>query len=175
MYSNGYSSEQMLSPKLRYMTPITATSLIGNGRKRVRAAGERGQAAIEFTLVVPILLLVMTGMLAFGVVLHNFVALTYGVNSGAQLLAISRGQTTDPCSTASTAINNAVPGLSSGLSLSFVINGTSYSGTTCTAGAANMVQGATAQVTATYPCTLGVFEMGSHACSLKTQLSEVIQ
>ena len=56
---------------------------VGNGR---------GQATIEFTLIVPILLVLMTGLLSFGIALHNFLVLTYGVNAGAQLLAISRGQ-----------------------------------------------------------------------------------
>lgn len=152
------------------------TRVFRSANKRISAADQRGQAAIEFTLVVPILLLVMTGLLSFGIAMHNFIVLTYGVNAGAQLLAFSRGQTTDPCSTVSTAIHNAVPGLNSGLSLSFVINGTSYpSTTTCTGGAANMVQGASAQVTATYPCSMGVFEMNTHTCNLQTQVTEIIQ
>jgi Flp pilus assembly protein TadG len=150
--------------------------LFQSPRKQARIADERGQAAVEFTLVIPILLLVMTGMLSFGIAMHNFLVLSYGVNSGAQLLAFSRGQTTDPCATASAAIHSAVPGLNSGLSLSFVIDGTTYSSTTsCPAGAANLVQGASAQVTATYPCSLGVFEMNTHTCNLQTQVTEVIQ
>ena len=138
---------------------------VGNGR---------GQATIEFTLIVPILLVLMTGLLSFGIALHNFLVLTYGVNAGAQLLAISRGRT-DPCATAYSAIQTAAPSLSSSISLNFVIDGTTYPSTkTCTGGAANMVQGASAQVTASYPCTLGVFDMSIHTCSLQTQVTEII-
>lgn len=135
---------------------------------------ERGQSAIEFTLAIPLLLLVMTGALSFGIALHTFLVLTNGVNTGAQLLAVSRGQTTDPCATAYSAIKTSAPSLASGLTLSFVIDGTGYSGTTCTAGASNMVQGAAAQITASYPCTLAIVDM-AHTCSLKTQVTEYIQ
>src|SRR5262245_50988575 len=68
-----------------------------------RAAGnERGQSLVEFTLAMPILLLLMTGMTSFGFAMHNNIILTNAVNAGAQQLAFSRGQTTDPCATANT-------------------------------------------------------------------------
>ena len=135
----------------------------------------RGQAAIEFTLAVPVLLLVMTGALSFGLALHNFLLLTNSVNIGAQLLAESRGQTTDPCATAYSAISSAAPSLASSLTLSFVINGVSYPSTnTCSAGASNMVQGASAQIKASYPCSLAIVDM-AHTCSLATQVTEYIQ
>jgi Flp pilus assembly protein TadG len=144
--------------------------------KRFRAGKKRGQALIEFTIAMPILLLLTTGMVSFAFALHNFLVLTNAVNTGAQLLSISRGQTTDPCATAYTAISSAAPSLTSGLSLTFVINGTSYPTTTsCTAGAANMVQGASAQITATYPCVLSVVGMTATSCQLSTQLTEFIQ
>ena len=144
--------------------------------KRVSAANQRGQVALEFALVMPILLLTMTGMVSFGLALHNDLVLTNAVNTGAQLLALSRGQTTDPCATAYSAISNAAPGLTSGLSLTFVINGTTYSAaTSCTAGAAKMVQGTSAQITATYPCAVGVLGMSFSSCSLQTQVTEFIQ
>lgn len=142
--------------------------------RRDKAGGERGQSAVEFVLMVPLLLLVMTGALSFGIALQKSLLLTNGVNVGGQLLAMSRGQTTDPCATAYTAINNASPGLSSGLSLSFVINGTTFSNTTtCTT--ADLEQGAAAQVTANYPCTLAIFEVPIHACSIQSQVTEYIQ
>ena len=144
--------------------------------RTARADNKRGQSVVEFTLVIPILLLVMTGLLSFGLALHNYLVLTNAVNTGAQLLAISRGQTTDPCATAYAAIQGAAPSLSSGLSLTFVIDGTTYAAaTSCTAGAADMVQGAFVQVTGSYPCSFGIFEMSNHACKIATQVTEFIQ
>jgi Flp pilus assembly protein TadG len=149
---------------------------IRSGGRRISAGGKRGGSFVEFTLVMPILLLVMTGLFSFGFALHNDLVLTNAVNTGAQLLSISRGQTTDPCATAYTAITGAAPSLKTGLSLTFVINGATYAATSsCTAGAANMVQGASAQVTATYPCTLVVFGMSFPTCGLRSQITEFIQ
>ena len=146
------------------------------GREWATKGTKRGQSLIEFTLVMPALLLIVTGMVSFGFALHNDLVLTNAVSTGAQLLAFSRGQTTDPCATAYSAISTAAPSLTTGLSLTFVINGTTYSATTsCTAGAANMVQGASAQVTGTYPCTLAVVGMSFSPCSLKSQITEFIQ
>lgn len=149
---------------------------VRSGGKRIRGVRERGGSFVEFTLVMPILMLTMTGLVSFGFALHNDLMLTNATNTGAQLLAISRGQTTDPCATAYTSIGGAAPSLKALLSLTFVINGATYTATnTCTAGAANMVQGASAQITATYPCTLAVFGMSFPGCKLQTQITEFIQ
>jgi hypothetical protein len=118
---------------------------------------------------------VITGVAAFGITLHNLLLLTNAVNVGAQVLSISRGQTTDPCATAYSAITGAAPSLRTGLSVTYVINGTSYTTNSCAAGASNMLQGASAQITATYPCTLTIYGMVSPSCSLQTQLTEPIQ
>jgi Flp pilus assembly protein TadG len=149
--------------------------------KRVSAGNERGGAVIEFTLIMPVLLLTMTGMAAFGFAIHNEIVLTNAVNTGAQLLAFSRGQTTDPCATASSAINSAGPSLVSGLSLSFVFTpvsgGSTYSygsTTSCAAAATYMVQSGSVQVTGTYPCALGVYGE-SFTCLLRAQTTEFIQ
>jgi Flp pilus assembly protein TadG len=146
------------------------------GRKRIGAGNERGQALVEFSLVFPFLIMVVTGQIALGFTIHNYLVLTNAVNTGTQVLAISRGETTDPCATGSAAIDNAAFGLTtSSLSFTFVINGSSYAATTCTAGAADMVQGASAQVTVTYPCKLPIYGMAIPSCTLTAQTTELIQ
>ncbi len=148
---------------------------IRRGGRGTLVGNRRGQSLIEFTLVMPFLLLVTTGLVAFGFALHNDLMLTNAVNTGAQLLAFSRGQTTDPCATAYSGVSNAAPSLASGVSLTYVINGSTYSTNSCPAGASNMVQGASAQVTATYPCVLSVFGETFTSCRLSAQLTEFIQ
>ena len=141
-----------------------------------RFGNKRGQSLVEFSFAMPILLITVTGMLSFGIAMHNFLTLTNGVNTGAQMLSMSRGQTSDPCATALTAIESAAPGLTgSNISLTVVINGTSYSGSTCTSGAASMVQGTLSQVSATYPCVLAIYGMGTPSCNLASQAAELIQ
>jgi len=140
------------------------------GKDRTR----RGATLIEFTLVMPLLMLTMTGMVAFGLAIRNEMVLTNAVNTGAQALAFSRGQTTDPCATAYSAISNAAPSLTSSLSVTYVLNGTTYTTNTCAGGTANMIQGTSAQVSATYPCALGVFGE-SFNCHLGAATAELIQ
>jgi Flp pilus assembly protein TadG len=154
-----------------------------SGGRYFRLGDERGAALVETVFVLPVLLLVVTGITAFGLALNNYQVLTNAVNTGAQALAVSRGQTADPCKTATTAINAAALDLTTAsISLKFVIvspagmtSYTSPAGTTSCAGEQTVVvQGASAQITATYPCTLSIYGMSS-ACSLQTQVTEVIQ
>lgn len=140
------------------------------------ARGDSGQALVEFALCLPFLLLLVFGIFTFGIAFENYLVLQNATNIGARQLAISRGQSTDPCSTASTAISNAAIALtSSSLNFSFVLNGASYSGTSCTGGAANLVQGSTARVTVTYPCTLASYRWSYGACTLTSATAELIQ
>ena len=134
---------------------------------------------VETAIVMPMMLLILTGILAFGVALNNYLVITNAVNTGVQLLAISRGQTSDPCKTVAPVIATAAPYLvAKNITLTFTINGSVYSGTaassSCTAGAANMVQGQPATILATYPCTLAMAGL-SLSCNLQAQTSELIQ
>lgn len=149
---------------------------VGSGRNRARIGNRRGQSFVEFTLVIPLLLLIMTGMLSFGFALHNYIVLANAVTAGAEILAVSRGQTSDPCATAYAAVNSAALGLTTAnLTMRFTINGTLYTSSSCTSGTTNMVQGASAEVQGIYPCTLGVFGMKFSTCNLMTQTVELIQ
>jgi Flp pilus assembly protein TadG len=161
--------------KLPYETR-TNRSQVRSGVKRMAAGNRRGQSLVEFSVVMPILFLTVTGILTFGLAMRNFLVLTNGVNVGAQTLAMSRGQTTDPCAAAAAAVEASAPSLTpASLAFTIVINGTTYTTASCTSGAANMVQGATAQVTASYPCTMAIYGMNGLTCGLKTQSAEMIQ
>ncbi len=144
-----------------------------------QGTGEEGQALLEFAVSLPILLVVVTGILAFGLVLNNYVMLTNATDNGARALAISRGQTTDPCATMVNAVYAAAPVLrQSGYTFAITLNGAKYTGTTCNSSAAvaNMVQGAQAQVTVSYPCSLAMYGMNAApGCALQAQTTELIQ
>jgi Flp pilus assembly protein TadG len=51
---------------------------------------ERGQTMVEFTLIVPILLVLMLGIAQFGITFNNYVTLTDAVRAGARKAAVSR-------------------------------------------------------------------------------------
>jgi len=138
---------------------------------------------VEMALALPVLLLVLTGILTFGVAFNNYVSLTEATSVGGRALAISRGATTDPCSLASSAVIAAAPLLTSAnLTFSFSLNGTAYSGTSCssasttTGAAANLVQGSNAVITVTYPCSLVVYGNNyASGCTLQAQITELVQ
>jgi Flp pilus assembly protein TadG len=160
-------------------------SLRGKLRAGLGKSNETGAAVVEMALVLPILMLMLTGIFAFGIAFNNYVELTNAVDIGGRKLAISRLATTDPCNTAVTVIEQAAPYLKpAGLSFSFVLNTTAYpantttcsSGSTTTGAAANLVQGQPVTVTVTYPCSLGVYGKNLvPGCTLSAQVTELVQ
>ena len=167
---------------------MSTTSLVAGGGKhfslhtqifrKFLRSGDRGQSLVEFALTLPVMLLIVTGLMAFGITINNYLQLTDATSVGARQLAISRG-TSDPCATASSAIYAAAPLLTkTSYTFKFTLNGTSYPGTTCNSAgaAANLSQGSTATVLVTYPCNLKVY--GSTiipSCILTAQTAELVQ
>ncbi|MGD1028398.1 TadE/TadG family type IV pilus assembly protein [Candidatus Binatus soli] len=143
---------------------------------------ERGQALVEFAYVLPLVLLVLVGTVTFGLAFNNYIALTYATTAGAQQLSISRGQTSDPCNTTVTAVEQAAPYLTPsnftfkvalGSGNPFTATST-YTGTSCTS--ATLVQAQTAQVTVTYPCNLKILVFNpAPSCTLTAQTAVAIQ
>ncbi len=144
---------------------MTVTMARVERRSRLRELPCRhdGQSLVEFALALPVLLLVVTGITAFGIAFNNYIMLTEATSVGARQLTVSRGQTTDPCQTFSSAVYAAAPLLKqSNMTFTISLNGTTYSGTSCsgssTSGApANMVLGTNAVVTVTYPFSLSLY------------------
>jgi Flp pilus assembly protein TadG len=152
-------------------------------RLQLAARHEDGQALLEMASVLPVLLLVVTGIFTFGMALNSYVTLTEATSVGARQLAISRQEVLDPCASAVSAITTAAPLLSpSNLGFTFVLNGTTYTGTTClssstsSGSAANLVQGQPITVTVTYPCTLKVYKSNlAPSCTLTAKTTEICQ
>ncbi len=85
-------------------------------RRRLR--GERGAAAIEFGLLLPVLILLIFGIIEFSRAYNTKVQLTHAAREGARAVAVGSGSATS-------GVNNALSGIS-GVS----VNGPS----SCTAG-----------------------------------------
>jgi Flp pilus assembly protein TadG len=64
---------------------------------------ERGQTMVEFTLIVPILLVLMLGIAQFGITFNNYVTLTDAVRAGARKAAVSRN-TSNPAGACEAAV-----------------------------------------------------------------------
>jgi Flp pilus assembly protein TadG len=153
-------------------------------------AGEQGQSLVEAALVFPVLLIILTGILSFGLAFNNYLILTNAVGAGGRVLAIDRGKTLDPCADAVTAVTQSAVLLKSGsIGYSFNLNGTSYpsgtgssSTTSCpstsntTGAAGNLAQGKPAQITITYPCSLAIFRINlAPGCQLTASTTELVQ
>jgi Flp pilus assembly protein TadG len=140
---------------------------------------EDGGPLVEFGFVLPMMMMLMTGIFYLGVGMAIYMQLTNATEMGARQISISRGTTlgSDPCNTASTAFAASAPNLkASNTTYAFVIAGNSYSGTSCTAAALTAAsQGQNAQVTVTYPVNLSIWSLGWGTINLKASTTEIIQ
>ena len=147
---------------------------------------EEGQALVEFAFTLPVLMIMVMAIFWFGITLNHYLGLTNAVGIGGELLSVSRGQYTDPCANAVTAIQNAAPLLtSSQISYTFVLTpqGGSAESNSGSCNGTTLSTGEQAQITATYPCTLpfSIFSLGAWfkiqtpTCTLTAQVTELIQ
>jgi len=79
-------------------------------RGRIRSA-ERGQALIEFTLILPVFLLILMGMLEFGSAYDHKTAMAYAVREGARVGATLGNGGAYPDSVDATILAAVQPGL----------------------------------------------------------------
>ncbi|WP_210480637.1 TadE/TadG family type IV pilus assembly protein [Naasia sp. SYSU D00948] len=112
-------------------------------RLRRRAADDRGAAAIEFALVLPLLLLLILGILEFGRIYNIQISLSNAAREGARTMAIE-----NDAAAARSAAAAAAPSLNPALSTGAV----AISPATCGAG-----QTATATVSYTVTLLTGYF------------------
>ena len=71
-----------------------------------RLSEERGQAMVEFAVVLPILVMLLLAIWQFGVVFYNYISITDAARVGARAAAVNR--TNNPCAAATSAIQNTV-------------------------------------------------------------------
>jgi Flp pilus assembly protein TadG len=57
-----------------------------------RRGRSRGQALVEFVLVAPILLIVLLGILQFGIVLHDYISVTNAADAAARKASVTATQ-----------------------------------------------------------------------------------
>jgi Flp pilus assembly protein TadG len=182
---DGNGEPRILKPGLYREATSSEAHAFGRCMRTLLRRGEEGQSLVEFALIVPMLLLLATGIMVFGLAMNNYLQLTNAVSVGARTVAINAGVTLDPCATAANAIIAAAPGLNpANFTFSYTFSGTAQRGITCasssfnTPGAAkDLASGSTATVTATYPFTLSVFGavFSQNNAVLQATSSELVQ
>jgi Flp pilus assembly protein TadG len=136
--------------------------------------GSQGVSLVEFALVLPVLLAVITGIFALGITFNNYLTLTSAVGAGAQQLQLIRTTTSDPCADTLSAIESAAPGLRGGsINLSITMNGSTFTGSSCSGDQSDLVAGQPVTVSATYACSLAIYGRAlSNNCRLLANVTE---
>jgi len=144
---------------------------------RARWRRENGQGLVEFAVVLPVLLLLLTAILQFGLVFNKYITLTDAVRSGARTLSLGRGLS-DPCDSAVTQTVNSAS--ETGLTASQVTT-TLTSPDTCGSGSypnrsgGNEVQGDQATVSATQAYNVKVFGLSLLSVPVSASASDAVE
>lgn len=128
--------------------------------RRNAIRGERGQSLVEFTIILPILLLLLLGILQFGVVFNNYITLTDAVRAGARQAAVGRS-VADPVGSAVSRVRASAVGLDQ-----------AQLGVTVTSA---WTQGADVTVTATYPYSISLIGLVVRNGTLTSKSTERVE
>lgn len=137
---------------------------------------QSGASAVEFGLLAPVLLLLLAGIVDFGLTLNNYLELTDAVRVGARQFAIA-GQTTTPMSSSTTAIQAAAANLTTAnITITYSVNGAACTTDATCATALTAGSGQPASVTATYPCSAPMAGITFLAgCTLTSTTTDMIE
>ena len=114
----------------------------------------------EFALVMPILLLLLLGIIQFGIVFNNYLTLTDAVRAGARKGAVSR-RTVNPTQLTTSAVQNAATDLKAS-DLQVTVNST-------------FQQGDDVTVTASYPFSISLLGMVVKSGRLHSSTTERVE
>ncbi len=167
--------------------------------KRIWNSDSKGSAIVEMAVVLPLMLLLITGMMSMGVVLNNYLLLAHASDIGARYLALNQGQFTNtatgnPCILAAkqiAAASTAIPANSISYSIGITTpppsptttwyssnNGSGgYAVTTgCGAsGSGNLQSGGTVTVSVQYPIAPIIIFWSHHTINLTATTTEIVQ
>lgn len=151
--------------------------------------GESGAVIVEFALLMPVLLLILVGVIVFGLALNQYIMLWNGVGVAAGQFAISGAASSKPATNALTAIVTSAPTLTqANITVTLTVgtnpacfgpaaaNSSPTAGDTACSGQLGANAGNPAVVLATYPCTLTVMQYNYWPnCKLSAQVTELVQ
>jgi Flp pilus assembly protein TadG len=127
-----------------------------------------GQAMVEFALVIPVLLLLVMGIIQFGILFSHYVTLTDAVRAGARQAAVSR-TLPDPVVATENRLKQSAAGLEAS---DLVITVTPLDPTD---GSATWAQGGDVTVKATYPYALNLFGVVVMSGRIESETTERVE
>src|SRR5208283_4344108 len=99
-----------------------------NSGVAIELRGEDGGALVEMAVILPLLMMLVMAAAALTLGFYNLQELTRATESAAQVIAAQQGVATDPCATAQTFVQAALPGWTAS-SLSYSLTVTDSGGT----------------------------------------------
>lgn len=124
---------------------------------------------VEFALVLPILLLLVFGIIQFGILFNNYLTLTDAVRAGARQAAVSR-TLSDPAGAAESRVRSAAATSLKDADLDVTV--TAYDPQS---GQAKFAQGGDVTVTATYPYSVNLLGFVVKSGRLTSQTTERVE
>jgi Flp pilus assembly protein TadG len=163
--------EQIAGPRMR-------ASLNGRGARASLKTLENcdGASAVEFVLVLPLLLLALFGIIKFGIVLNNDLELSDGTRASARVIAISRSSST-PWTDAMSAFRASTPNLNqSTAKIRVLVNNAACASDADCKTALAAAAGLPAQISVSYPCDLDIVGIQLvKDCTLQSQTTERVE
>lgn len=150
------------------MRTHAATPVVPPGQMRRLARGEDGQALTEFALVLPLLLVLVTGIIQFAFFFKDYIALTDATRVGARQAAVSR-TLPDPNGATSNRVKQAAIGLDTS---KLDITVTPWDPVTSSA---SWAAGGEVTVHVKYPYKLGLFGIPVMSFDMQSQTTERIE
>lgn len=123
---------------------------------------EEGQTLVEFALVLPILVVVLFGIIQFGVAFHDYITLTDATRAGARKAAVSRFT---PASQRAGSVIAAVRSSAQNLS----------QGSLAPSVSSSWAKGADVTVSATYPYSIRLFGIPVKSGTLASSTTERVE
>jgi Flp pilus assembly protein TadG len=139
--------------------------------KRNLVRNQKGQAFVEFAIVLPILLLLVFGIIQFGILFNNYLTLTDAVRAGARQAAVSR-TLSDQVGPAIARVRAAAADLPSSADpsvLPVTVTPRALNGTQ------SWEQGGDVTVTATYPYSINLLGLVVKSGRMTSQTTERVE
>jgi Flp pilus assembly protein TadG len=136
--------------------------------RRRRTREEDGQAILEFALVLPIFLLLVIGIIQFGIAYNNYITLTDAVRVGAREAAVSRSLPNPEQITTARVHGAAIRLNKADLTVTVIPNDPATNQQA-------WVQGGDVTVTGTYPYRLNLFGLVVFSKNMTSQTTERVE
>jgi Flp pilus assembly protein TadG len=131
-----------------------------NKRHNIQMKDQRGQSMVELAIILPVFVVLLFGIIQFGIAFNNYVTLTDAARAGARTGSISRTSSTPVAD-----CTNAVVAAASNLDKSKL-------SVQCTS---TWAAGSTVQVSASYPYTINLLGIPVVTGNLTTTMTERVE